>query len=546
MKTQNIILTISFVGLILWACTSPSNNQELEKEIVIERVSFQKTPLDSVYNLIRPSIQPFNIKASETQKILGENGTEVLIPANSFIDGFGKLVSGNVEIVIIEAAGLTDFLTCNLQTLSNDNLLESAGMIFIDAKSNGKSLRMAEGKKIAVSMPMMRSGEGFQMFMGKIDDDGALNWIEDKSADKDYLIPFPSDVLYIDYWNGYRDWFSGVNGHWNSSLDSVKFNPTNEEYRNTLIQTREFRDRYMKMFETTQLISVLMNQDLKREEYDKASYDIRLFELYFSNLDKDIQLLDSMANKIVSDFIDSPGFSDWQKVDRSEGDFYFFLQDDFDKEYYKTLLDFGSDGARGNVLKLKDFGVDLLSDNAYDELINKGANQEEALMMINFEQERSRYLGQIIREKEFKEEKGEMQEFIRETVFSTSELGWINCDRFSNDPTAGKAEITVKIESDTDLEYIDCSLVIPDLKVKLGAYPLGLSEYSFTRKEGVYTNLPIGKGALIIGVAYKNDKCYFSYTRIKIEDGTVVTLKMEQVDKEELKGKIENLLSPNA
>ena len=202
MKIQNTLLTISLVGVVLSACTSSCNNQESKKEIVIERVSFQKTPLDSVYSLIRPSVQSFNIEASETQKIIGENGTEVLIPANSFIDGFGKLVSGNVEIEIIEAAELTDFLTSNLQTLSNDNLLESAGMVFIDAKSKGKSLRIADGQKMSVSMPMMRTGEGFQMFIGKMDD-GVLNWIEDQSADKKYLIPFPSDVLYTHYWNGW-------------------------------------------------------------------------------------------------------------------------------------------------------------------------------------------------------------------------------------------------------------------------------------------------------------------------------------------------------
>jgi len=547
MKIQNTLLTISLVGVVLSACTSSCNNQESKKEIVIERVSFQKTPLDSVYSLIRPSVQSFNIEASETQKIIGENGTEVLIPANSFIDGFGKLVSGNVEIEIIEAAELTDFLTSNLQTLSNDNLLESAGMVFIDAKSKGKSLRIADGQKMSVSMPMMRTGEGFQMFIGKMDD-GVLNWIEDQSADKKYLIPFPSDVLYTHYWNGWGGRYKAGYGHWNSSLDSVKFNPSNVDYDNTLIQTREFKNRMLKLYWATNLISVLMNKDLKREDYNKTKYDDRLFDLYFSNLDSDIQLLDSMANQIVSDFIDSPEFNEWQKSDRSKYDLYYYQYQwiDFDKENYKTLLDFGSDGAKGNVPKLKDYGVDLLSDNAYDELINKGANQEEALMMINFEQERSRYLTQIKREKELREKKEEMQNFVRETVFSTSELGWINCDRFLNDPTAGKAEITVTIESDGDLKYVDCSLVIPDLNVKLGAYAHGKSKYTFTKKGGIYTNLPIGKDALIIGVAFENDKCYFSHARIKIEDGTVVTLKMEQVDKTELKGKLENLLSLNA
>lgn len=220
MKISSILWGVALMAFVLFSCKSPKKEGEKTEDptlieleaVAVERSPFHESPLDSVYLGIRPAIQKYSIEPTKTQKVASTNGTEVLIPANSFIDGFGNVVTGNVVIEIIEAVELTDFLTCNLQTLSNGKVLESAGMLFIDAKSNGQSLRLAEGQKISVSMPMMKAEPGFQMFTGTKDEQGNINWNIDQNAKQDYLITFPADVLYghrsknnygIDYWHTY-------------------------------------------------------------------------------------------------------------------------------------------------------------------------------------------------------------------------------------------------------------------------------------------------------------------------------------------------------
>lgn len=552
MSIKSILWGISFAAFLLSACSNPKPNQTAEPDtakepaVVVERTSFPSSPLDSVYHAIRPAVQQYSIKPTKTQKIKSTNGTEVLIPANSFIDGYGNLVTENVEIEIIEAVELTDFLTCNLQTLSNDQVLESAGMLFIDAKSNGQSLRLAEGQKISISMPMMKAEPGFQMFTGKTDEDGTLNWMEDRSADKDYLIPFPADVLYTEKM-GYLYPYSEYGYYYGRpSFDTIKFDPKSEKYVNTLIQTREFKNRIWKLSYATHILSTLMNKDLKWEDREGINLDVQLYELYFSNHQTPIEVLDSTANAILNSYMSKPAFKEWLQSDQAKKWPFHWPFNDVDEKIWRAWIDFGGDRAKGTVTSLKDYGVDLSLTNAYDSLIAKGAGQDEALMILNIEKERSQYIKEIRRAREIEEEQIKTQKFVQNTVFTTSELGWINCDRFLNDPTAGKAEIMVSIDSDSLPNYVDCSLIIPELNVKLSAYPKGSDQYTFTKKDGMYTNLPIGKDAIIVAISLIDGQVQFSSQKIKIEDRTTVSLKMEPIAKSELKRTIDELLSPEA
>lgn len=121
-------------------------------------------------------------------------------------------------------------------------------------------------------------------------------------------------------------------------------------------------------------------------------------------------------------------------------------------------------------------------------------------------------------------------------------MGWINCDRFYDDPSAGKADITITCTAATPLQFVDYSLVIPDMNVRLAAFKDELGNYSFTRKNSAYTKLPIGKPAIIVGVSLQHDSIYFGSQKIVIKDGLALNMPMQTMAINQLNAALQNAL----
>ena len=147
------------------------------------------------------------------------------------------------------------------------------------------------------------------------------------------------------------------------------------------------------------------------------------------------------------------------------------------------------------------------------------------------------------RAKEAIASKEKLAAIYESTVFSVKTLGWINCDHFYDDPTAGKAEIMVSNSSPSDLYFIDCSLVIPDLNIRLNGYPDGKGAYSLTQKDGRYTKLPIGRSAVIVGVSTQHDSIFFASKKINIKDGLHISLPMRPINRQALKDSLKAILA---
>jgi hypothetical protein len=135
--------------------------------------------------------------------------------------------------------------------------------------------------------------------------------------------------------------------------------------------------------------------------------------------------------------------------------------------------------------------------------------------------------------------KDKLEQMYQSTVFSVKQMGWINCDRFYDDPTAGKAAIYVSNSSVNKLDFIDCSLVIPELNVRLSAFQDSTGKWSFTKKEGPYTQLPLGGNAVITAISLQNDSVFFASQKIKITDGLSVGMPMKHINTNRLKDSLE-------
>jgi hypothetical protein len=86
-----------------------------------------------------------------------ENSNNVLrVPANAFVDANGTPVKDEVDLEFREFKNPSDFIRSGIpmSVEANDavNVFESAGMVDISARSNGKEVFLAEGKTIQVLM----------------------------------------------------------------------------------------------------------------------------------------------------------------------------------------------------------------------------------------------------------------------------------------------------------------------------------------------------------------------------------------------------------
>ena len=237
-----------------------------------------------------PIIQRFTFMADTGITIEGNEGTLIIVPNNAFIDKNENPINGKVTIELVEALYLDDMVLYNLTTLSNKSLLETGGMIHLNATQNNEAVFLKDDKPLYIEIPTMEVQEEMKVFDGVIDSAGNINWINPKELSK-YLVKLDFDFLdflpegfedslnaypissiyhqgavdkvYEEYYKVVYDRFSerkkqrdidsrkikrdGDSGH--DPIESCGINPLavkairTNQFKNTFLATKEFEDR---------------------------------------------------------------------------------------------------------------------------------------------------------------------------------------------------------------------------------------------------------------------------------------------------------------
>ena len=140
----------------------------------------RKMTYDTYMTSIMPVKQIHTLENGKENIIQGEKGTWIKIPENAFVDKNGEAVKGEVVVNLKEYYSKKDFIADRLSTISKGNLIKSAGMIHIEAKSMNKQLSLAKDKEIEILFPKMN--QQYSTFYGERMDDGSMDWEIDKNA----------------------------------------------------------------------------------------------------------------------------------------------------------------------------------------------------------------------------------------------------------------------------------------------------------------------------------------------------------------------------
>ncbi len=146
-------------GLGALALESKNNVNEQRQEnrrVEVSFTPFKPESLNDFYSyFFQRNEQSFTIRQGKDQNIIGVKGTEVFIPAGSFqLQGGAEIDDEEVIITLREAYNYQDMVLNNLSTVSHGELIETGGMLYLDARTaDGRPLEIRPGKELLLTMP---------------------------------------------------------------------------------------------------------------------------------------------------------------------------------------------------------------------------------------------------------------------------------------------------------------------------------------------------------------------------------------------------------
>jgi hypothetical protein len=385
-----------------------------------------------------------------------KKGTEVKIPANAFchIDG-SALESSEVEMTFKEVFDYADMVDERLFTQTEDQILETGGMIHIAASLNGQPVKLKDGKSIELLFPEQEDKYGMELFTGQEDENGII-WEETgeaiSSVNTDKNVPFitvdlsPLLDLEIKDSDLTLQTFAPMPPFPHPAriaYPPYKENYTEEEY----VKAVQKYEAVMKAHELDKLdrpekIKIWIEEAERRRDiiFDHKRNYVRL------------SVIDQLRNSLVRLKADQYRISH----DRLLSVLFGFLSNDIGKieynDWYYTKLAFGNTVVDARKQIYLEYPVFNYFSAAYFFPEFKKAVSE-----VNFR----------ITSKKF--EMGLIDERVMSRyVVASSNLGWINCDRFKFYSEDQKTNLEFASLSDDDQFY----LIFKDIRSMIRPYNL--------------------------------------------------------------------------
>jgi hypothetical protein len=273
--------------------------------------------------------QAFLLDAARDTVIETNAGIILSVPAYCFLDNNNKPISGTVELVIKEALDVASIMKAGLSSKSGDELLESGGMFFVDARQKEHILKIDPKRGIYAEIPADTVKPGMQLFTGKRLATGTIDWTDPRPLEHDLVSLTIGSLNFYppQYLDSLRQWgYDSRNKQFTDSLyysfsqfftdkpvlipelptldhavgDTVTrttplptpacgINPAkiktiwNTHFQNTLLSTREFEERL---------------------SWIHRSANNAILDLYVNNLDKNLSEIDSMAARLLNSELD--------------------------------------------------------------------------------------------------------------------------------------------------------------------------------------------------------------------------------------------------
>lgn len=420
-----------------------------------QKLSGQKS-VDSLLASLGDRKQTFFLDGVNGKQIAGKNGTICLFPDSAFIRPDGTFATGDIKIELIECYNLKNILAAQLSTTSKNDLIETAGMINVVATENGKALRIAPGKNYTLQFPRQEQND-FVLFTGERSAQGIMDWtlIEDTKKPVELQSSKSNVITELDK-NPFKnsDFIEIRHSYMRKHLGIITLD---DHFRWKLQNGQNFSEYYLSNFNP----SLEMVQDF-----------------HSNNLTCEITFKVNADGEVIQSYISKTSYTDWDQ----------------------SLLQF--------VQSLPPLQVDLVMPTyVYDHDIKlefaRGMKTVTEGFVGNY-----RKLNQW--------ESGGQIANVNSTdlnyyIFNISELGWINCDRFTDE----KDLVDFQVQA-SNIDSCKMSLIFDDMNSIIAGIPNG--EYV------VFKNVPKNKKVRIFALKCMNGAATLCNQPAVVNDKKPVTV----------------------
>lgn len=150
------------------------------KGVKLEDILWDNSPIGQLLNHTTKKSETFTFTPSETENLSfqAKEGTVFTVAPFSFLDQSGNPVVTRITLEIKECYKMADILLSNLTTSCGEMPIETAGMFYLNASSEGKPVILKKTHPILIEMPAEKPiQEKMQLFYGeKLPVSGVTNW----------------------------------------------------------------------------------------------------------------------------------------------------------------------------------------------------------------------------------------------------------------------------------------------------------------------------------------------------------------------------------
>jgi hypothetical protein len=434
------------------------------------------SPVQLIQEKLAPAVQPFTIDHSKDTIITCDHGTRVYLPANTFNTN-GEEVQVNVQ----EFYETTEFISRDLSTTSGGRLLESAGTVKVTAIGEEGWLEVKDGESFTVLFPKTPAAD-MELFYGERGEDGIMDWT-----------PAAEDTGSGDRADGNREQENSPKEN-QEELTLIEYKVWMSDYRRPDIRfEKNWRFKAGEDRNITQYFNEEFN-GLERQPADYESYepssdydpgDITeqlLYNVYFDDNGKVISVAHedwvwlSDEDKLVLQYR-LPG----SVVTRHDSAVMAFL-------YNMPAVDLKTMNRGINGKQKMNFAVQAIANTLYKE---------------KFMTKHEKYRNNVIE----KIPLAELDYF----VLSSTEVGWLNCDRFFPD-NAKRTELTMQAPRMNETKYY---MVYENFNAVVCGSPLSKNMADFS-------GVPLGSPVKIVAISSIGDQPLMAVKNVVIAEPQIM------------------------